>query len=90
MFGKRKRGIEPISGGFLSDLRDILANGSKAEFEAALNQIRVGRRFITPHLLLLQLQFGTVDTDKIRAHVMEFDWEGIIEALDDLIAQGLR
>lgn len=60
------------------------------EFETALSHIRVGHGFVTPEILLLQLQFGTIDPEKIRGHIMEFDSDSIGQALNALIKRGLQ
>lgn len=62
----------------------------REQFETALGYIREGYGYITPHLLLLQLQFATIDPEKIRGHIMEFDSDSIGQALDALIERGLQ
>ena len=59
-------------------------------FEDAMTHIRVGRGFITPEILLLQLQFASINPETIRRHIMEFDTESIGKGLDALISRGLQ
>lgn len=62
---------------------------SKAELRRALEGRREGRHFITPTLVLCQLQVGSVDQDKVIDYIMDFDVDAINEAFDELIQRGL-
>jgi len=90
MFRRRKKSVEPQRVDLrLLSFQHIRIVG-REQFEDALANVRMTHRFIMPGLLLLQLQFGTIDLEEIRACIMEFDDDSIGQALDALIKRGLQ
>lgn len=71
-------------------MRDSLKFSTKEEFIRNLRVRILHSRFITPMVVLSQLQFGTIDREELLLHIAEFDLDVIKKAVQDLVALGME
>lgn len=70
-------------------MRDSLKFETKEEFIWNLRK-HYHSRFITPMVVLSQLQFGTIDREELLLHIAEFDVAVIKNAVQDLVDLGME
>jgi len=71
-------------------MRDSLKFSTKDEFIQNLRARILHSRFITPMVVLSQLQFGTIDREELLLRIAEFDVAVIKKAVQDLVAIGME
>lgn len=63
---------------------------SREDLKLYLEARRFGRQYVSPGMLLLQLQFGAIEGEAIMEAIMQFDDEAIQTALSALLDMGLE
>lgn len=71
-------------------MRDSLKFTTKDEFIHNLRRRVLHSRFITPMVVLSQLQFGTIDREELLLRIAEFDVDTIKNAVQDLVVLGME